>query len=51
MFDQKARKPTKVKVEIAQIRERVLRALARLADAREEEGGGRVDDPGGAGGV
>jgi phage terminase small subunit len=51
IFDQKARKPTKVKVEIAQIREKVLRALARLADAREEEGGGRVDEPGGAGGV
>jgi phage terminase small subunit len=51
IFDLKARKPKKVKIEVAQIREKVLRALARLADARKEESGGRVDDPGGAGGV
>jgi phage terminase small subunit len=51
IFDQKARKPAKVKVDVAQIREKVLGALARLADAREDAGGDRVDEPGGAGGV
>ena len=51
IFDQKARKPAKVKVEIAQIRETVLRALDRLANARAEAGGDRIDESGAAGEV